>query len=122
MLRRVAGDPIKGESYYRAEIEAGRVGPEQVPPTEFDESSGGVAQQWPRDQLLCRAPGPGQLRELAPERVGVAANGSCPIPHAYRMPNGIRPLCPNERRIVADDEPPVPARGLVCELAPAQAE
>ena len=37
MLRRVAGDPIKGESYYRAEIEAGRVGAEQVPAkTEFE--------------------------------------------------------------------------------------
>ncbi|MEP7027381.1 MAG: hypothetical protein ABI960_02190 [Candidatus Eisenbacteria bacterium] len=37
MLRRVAGDPIKGESYFRAEIESGRVGPEQVPPrTEFE--------------------------------------------------------------------------------------
>ena len=37
MLRRVAGDPIKGESYFRAEIEAGRVGPEQTPAkTEFE--------------------------------------------------------------------------------------
>lgn len=32
MLRRMAGSPIKGESYYDAEIEIGRVGPEQVPP------------------------------------------------------------------------------------------
>ena len=37
MLRRIAGAPIRGESYYRADIAAGRVGPEQAPPTlEFD--------------------------------------------------------------------------------------
>jgi len=29
MLRRMAGSPIRGESYFRAEIVAGRVGPEQ---------------------------------------------------------------------------------------------
>ena len=37
MLRRIFGEPIKGESYYQATIEAGRVGPEQVAPLrEFD--------------------------------------------------------------------------------------
>jgi hypothetical protein len=30
MLRRMAGCPIRGENYYRAEIAAGRVGPEQA--------------------------------------------------------------------------------------------
>jgi len=29
MLRRMAGGPVKGENYYRAEIESGRVGAEQ---------------------------------------------------------------------------------------------
>jgi hypothetical protein len=29
MLRRIAGGPVKGENYYRAEIESGRVGAEQ---------------------------------------------------------------------------------------------
>jgi hypothetical protein len=29
MLRRIAGGPMKGENYYRAEIEAGRVGADQ---------------------------------------------------------------------------------------------
>jgi hypothetical protein len=29
MLRRMAGGPIKGENYYRAEIEVGKVGPDQ---------------------------------------------------------------------------------------------
>ena len=29
MLRRMAGAPVRGESYFRAEIVAGRVGPEQ---------------------------------------------------------------------------------------------
>jgi len=29
MLRRIAGGPIKGENYFRAEIEAGRVGADQ---------------------------------------------------------------------------------------------
>jgi hypothetical protein len=32
MLRRMAGGPVKGESYYEAEICSGRVGPEQTPP------------------------------------------------------------------------------------------
>jgi hypothetical protein len=37
MLRRIAGTPIRGESYYRADIVAGRVGSEQAPPElEFD--------------------------------------------------------------------------------------
>ena len=37
MLRRLAGAPVRGESYFRAEIEAGRVGLEQSPPRrEFD--------------------------------------------------------------------------------------
>jgi len=36
-LRRIAGAPIKGENYFRAEIVAGRVGLEQTPPRrEFD--------------------------------------------------------------------------------------
>ncbi len=37
LLRRLAGAPIRGENYYRAEIAAGRVGREQgAPRTEFD--------------------------------------------------------------------------------------
>ena len=39
MLRRLHGSPMKGESYTRAEIEAGRVGSDQVAPdpkNEFD--------------------------------------------------------------------------------------
>ncbi len=37
MLRRIAGGPVKGENYYRAEIESGRVGPDQsARRTEFD--------------------------------------------------------------------------------------
>jgi len=37
MLRRLAGCPIRGENYFRAEIAAGRVGEEQAPPAqEFD--------------------------------------------------------------------------------------
>ena len=37
MLRRVAGDPMKGENYSRAKIEAGRVGADQQKPKrEFD--------------------------------------------------------------------------------------
>src|SRR5271165_1285789 len=32
MLRRMAGSPVKGESYFVAEIVAGRVGPDQAPP------------------------------------------------------------------------------------------
>lgn len=37
MLRRLSGAPIKGENYSRADIVAGRVGPDQAPPRrEFD--------------------------------------------------------------------------------------
>ena len=37
ILRRLAGAPVRGENFFRAEIEAGRVGAEQVPPKrEFD--------------------------------------------------------------------------------------
>ena len=37
MLRRLAGEPIKGENYSRAKIESGRVGAEQTEPKrEFD--------------------------------------------------------------------------------------
>ena len=37
LLRRMAGAPVRGESYYRSDIVAGRVGPEQTPPRkEFD--------------------------------------------------------------------------------------
>jgi hypothetical protein len=37
MLRRMAGAPIRGESYFRAEIASGRVGSEQAAPRrEFD--------------------------------------------------------------------------------------
>lgn len=37
MLRRIAGEPIKGENYSRAKIEAGRVGADQEnPKREFD--------------------------------------------------------------------------------------
>jgi hypothetical protein len=37
MLRRLAGSPVKGENYYKAEIAAGCVGPEQpAPRREFD--------------------------------------------------------------------------------------
>jgi len=32
MLRRLAGFPMKGESYFKADIATGRVGPEQAPP------------------------------------------------------------------------------------------
>ncbi|MGC2828309.1 MAG: hypothetical protein WB994_01585, partial [Candidatus Acidiferrum sp.] len=32
MLRRLAGCPIRGENYFKAEITAGRVGPEQAVP------------------------------------------------------------------------------------------
>ena len=32
MLRRLAGAPVKGENYFKAEIAAGSVGPEQSPP------------------------------------------------------------------------------------------
>jgi hypothetical protein len=37
MLRRIAGAPVRGESYLRADITVGRVGPDQAPPNwEFD--------------------------------------------------------------------------------------
>jgi hypothetical protein len=37
MLRRLAGAPVKGENYFRAEIKAGRVGNDQAAPVrEFD--------------------------------------------------------------------------------------
>lgn len=37
MLRRMAGSPVRGENYSRADIVVGRVGPEQSPPVfEFD--------------------------------------------------------------------------------------
>ena len=37
MLRRLAGSPVKGENYYKAEIVSGRVGPEQsAPRREFE--------------------------------------------------------------------------------------
>ncbi|HXU44133.1 MAG TPA: hypothetical protein VN783_01300 [Thermoanaerobaculia bacterium] len=37
MLRRLAGAPVRGENYFLAEIEIGRVGPDQAPPRrEFD--------------------------------------------------------------------------------------
>jgi hypothetical protein len=32
MLRRMSGDPVYGENYFVADIETGRVGPEQAPP------------------------------------------------------------------------------------------
>ena len=36
-LRRIAGSGVRGESYFRADIRAGQVGPEQAPPAfEFD--------------------------------------------------------------------------------------
>ncbi|HEV2306025.1 MAG TPA: hypothetical protein VGR93_10930 [Candidatus Acidoferrales bacterium] len=37
MMRRIAGSPVRGENYFRAEIVIGRVGPEQsAPHREFD--------------------------------------------------------------------------------------
>ncbi|OLC93279.1 MAG: hypothetical protein AUH86_17055 [Acidobacteria bacterium 13_1_40CM_4_58_4] len=37
MLRRLAGSPIKGENYFKADITAGRVGAEQsAPQREFE--------------------------------------------------------------------------------------
>ncbi|MFZ0211384.1 MAG: hypothetical protein WBE20_03825 [Candidatus Acidiferrales bacterium] len=37
MLRRLAGSPVRGENYFRAEIAVGRVGAQQSPPKrEFD--------------------------------------------------------------------------------------
>jgi hypothetical protein len=36
-LRRLAGAPVKGENYFKADIQAGRVGQDQAPPrAEFD--------------------------------------------------------------------------------------
>jgi hypothetical protein len=32
MLRRTSGAPMKGENYFQADVAAGRVGPEQIPP------------------------------------------------------------------------------------------
>ena len=32
LMLRLAGTPVRGESYFEAEITAGRVGPEQAPP------------------------------------------------------------------------------------------
>jgi hypothetical protein len=31
VLRRLAGSPVKGENYFKAEVEVGRVGPDQAP-------------------------------------------------------------------------------------------
>jgi len=37
LLRRLAGSPVRAENYFKADIVAGRVGPEQTPPRrEFD--------------------------------------------------------------------------------------
>jgi hypothetical protein len=37
LLRRIAGAPVRGENYFRADVAAGRVGAEQAPPgLEFD--------------------------------------------------------------------------------------
>lgn len=37
MLRRLAGAPVKGENYFKARVEIGRVGPDQAEPVfEFD--------------------------------------------------------------------------------------
>jgi hypothetical protein len=37
MLRRMAGAPVRGENYFRADVVAGRVGPEQsAARVEFD--------------------------------------------------------------------------------------
>ena len=37
LLRRLAGAPVRGENYYLADIESGRVGPDQSPARkEFD--------------------------------------------------------------------------------------
>lgn len=32
LLRRMAGSPVRGENYFVADIETGRIGPEQAPP------------------------------------------------------------------------------------------
>lgn len=37
MLRRIAGSPVRGENYFKAEVAPGRVGPDQAPPArEFE--------------------------------------------------------------------------------------
>jgi len=37
MLRRMAGGPVRGENYFKAEIQTGRIGPDQPPAVfEFD--------------------------------------------------------------------------------------
>lgn len=36
LLRRVAGDPVPSENFYRADVRAGRVGAEQAPPVAPD--------------------------------------------------------------------------------------
>jgi len=37
MLRRLVGSPVRGENYYKADVEKGRVGADQAPPRyEFD--------------------------------------------------------------------------------------
>jgi hypothetical protein len=37
LVRRLAGSPVKGENYFKADIAAGRVGPDQsAPRVEFD--------------------------------------------------------------------------------------
>jgi hypothetical protein len=37
MLRRLAGSPVRGENYFRADIAVGRIGSDQKPPhREFD--------------------------------------------------------------------------------------
>jgi hypothetical protein len=46
LLRRLAGSPVRGENYFKADIAAGRVGPEQSPPVrEFDLGQGNVPAQ-----------------------------------------------------------------------------
>jgi len=37
LLRRLAGAPVRGENYFKADVQAGRIGPEQAEPrVEFD--------------------------------------------------------------------------------------
>jgi hypothetical protein len=37
LLRRLVGAPVKGENYFKAEVETGHVGKDQAPPVfEFD--------------------------------------------------------------------------------------
>ncbi len=43
LLRRMAGDPVLGESYRMAAIQAGQVGPDQAPPgREFEKDKGAI--------------------------------------------------------------------------------